>query len=219
MPVRPTHFEFYSADPEATVEFLAKVFGWRAEQWGDQEYWLLDTGEGPGINGAVTRAGDDGPKTVNTCDVEDLDAATVDDVKGFFKTYYAPNNAVLALVGDLDTKATLEKVKKYFGDIPRQEAPKPVDLSEPKMTAERRDKMEDKLARLTLLTIAYKTPPATHADSYALSALGNILGGGESSRLYQKLVKEKEICSSANSFSASRMVSVSQSFERSTWAT
>lgn len=75
MAVRPTHFEFYSADPEATVEFLAKVFGWRAERWGEQEYWLLDTGEGPGINGAVARAGDEGPRTLATCDVEDLDAA------------------------------------------------------------------------------------------------------------------------------------------------
>jgi predicted enzyme related to lactoylglutathione lyase len=73
--VRPTHFEFYSADPEATVDFLAKVFGWRAERWGDQEYWLIETGEGPGINGAVARAGDEGPRTLNTCDVEDLDAA------------------------------------------------------------------------------------------------------------------------------------------------
>ena len=56
----------------------------------------------------------------------DLDAASVEDVKQFFKTYYAPNNAVLALVGDLDTKETLAKVKKYFGAIPRQAAPKPV---------------------------------------------------------------------------------------------
>ncbi len=75
MAVRPTHFEFYSADPEATVEFLAKVFGWKSERWGAQEYWLVDTGDGPGINGAVARAGDEGPRTVNTCDVEDLDAA------------------------------------------------------------------------------------------------------------------------------------------------
>jgi hypothetical protein len=74
--VRPTHFEFYSADPEATVEFLTTVFGWRAQKWEDQEYWLLETGDdGPGINGAVTRAGDEGPRTLNTCDVEDLDAA------------------------------------------------------------------------------------------------------------------------------------------------
>jgi predicted Zn-dependent peptidase len=137
--------------------------------------------------------------------MQDLDAATVDDVKDFFKTYYAPNNAVLALVGDLDPKTTLEKVKKYFGDIPRQEPPKPVDLSEPKMNGERRDKLDDKLARLARLTIVYKTPPGTHPDSSALSALGNILGGGESSRLYQKLVKEKEVCTQANAFSSSRM--------------
>jgi uncharacterized protein len=75
LPVRPTHFEFYSNEPEATVEFLTKAFGWGAERWGDQDYWLLDTGNGPGINGAVVRSGDDGPKTLNTCDVEDLDAA------------------------------------------------------------------------------------------------------------------------------------------------
>ena len=75
MPVRPTHFEFYSNDPAATVEFLTKAFGWGAKRWGDDDYWLLDTGDGPGINGAVARAGDDGPKTLASCDVEDLDAA------------------------------------------------------------------------------------------------------------------------------------------------
>lgn len=75
MPVRPTHFEFYSTDPEATIAFLSTVFGWRVERWGGEEYWLVDTGDGPGINGAVARAGEDGPKTLTTCDVEDLDAA------------------------------------------------------------------------------------------------------------------------------------------------
>lgn len=75
MAVRPTHFEFYSNDPESTVELLQKAFGWRAEKWGDQDYWLLDTGEGPGINGAVARSGDEGPMTLITCDVDDLEAA------------------------------------------------------------------------------------------------------------------------------------------------
>lgn len=75
MAVRPTHFEFYSNDPEATVAFLQKAFGWGIQRWEDQDYWLIDTGAGPGINGAVARSGDDGPKTLNTCDVEDLDAA------------------------------------------------------------------------------------------------------------------------------------------------
>src|SRR5579863_3906504 len=67
--------------------------------------------------------------------MDDLDAASVDDVKQFFKTYYAPNNAVLALVGDLDTKETLAKVKKYFGTIPRQTPPTPVNLAEAPRTA------------------------------------------------------------------------------------
>jgi zinc protease len=137
--------------------------------------------------------------------MEDLNAATVDDVASFFKTYYAPNNAVLSLVGDLDTKATLAKVEKYFGGIPRQPAPKPVDLSEPELKAERRESMTDPLARVPQINMGYRIPPATHADWPALSVLGQILGGGESSRLYQAAVKDKELCTSAGAGSGARM--------------
>ncbi len=135
--------------------------------------------------------------------MEDLDAASVADVKQFFKTYYAPNNAVLALVGDLNTKETLAKVKKYFGGIPRQEAPRPVDLTEPAKDGERSAKIEDKLARLGRLDIAYRIPEAGQPDAIALTVAAQILGGGggfgrgggagNSSRLYQKLVQEKEL--------------------------
>jgi zinc protease len=137
--------------------------------------------------------------------MEDLNAAGVEDVASFFKTYYAPNNAVLALVGDLDTKTTLAKVEKYFGSIPRQPNPKPVDLSEPGIKAERRESMVDPLARLPQIMMGYKIPPATHADYTALSALGQILGGGESSRLYQAIVKEKELCTGTGAGSGARM--------------
>ena len=137
--------------------------------------------------------------------MEDLNAATVDDVASFFKTYYAPNNAVLSLVGDLDTKTTLAKVEKYFGSIPRQPGPKPVDLAEPEMKAERRESMVDPLARLAQINMGYKVPPATHPDFPALSALGQILGGGESSRLYQTVVKEKELCTGTGAGSGARM--------------
>ena len=68
----------------------------------------------------------------------DLDAASVEDVASFFKTYYAPNNAVLAIVGDIDPKATLEKVRKAFGRYPRNPPPPAVDMTEPEQTAERR---------------------------------------------------------------------------------
>ncbi len=139
--------------------------------------------------------------------MEDLDAASVDDVKQFFKTYYAPNNAVLALVGDLDTKETLAKVKKYFGAIPRQDPPKPVDLAEAPKTAERRASFVDPLARLTRLDIAYRIPAASQPDARTLAIAASILGGGgggggrggggggNNSRLYQKLVVEKAVAS------------------------
>jgi zinc protease len=137
--------------------------------------------------------------------MEDLNAATVDDVASFFRTYYAPNNAVVAIVGDVDAKATLAKVEKYFGNIPRQPSPAPVDLSEPEMKAERREALQDRLARLAQIVIGYKIPPATHADWPALSALGQVLGAGESSRLYQRLVKTQELCTNVGSGSAARM--------------
>ena len=137
--------------------------------------------------------------------MEDLNAASVEDVAEFFRTYYAPNNAVIALVGDLDSKAALAKVEKYFGDIPRQDTPKAVDLSEKPRTAERREIMQDNLARVPLLTIGYTTPPATHADNPPLSVLSQILGAGESSRLYQRLVKDLELCASIGSGSGARI--------------
>ena len=137
--------------------------------------------------------------------MEDLNAATVDDVASFFRTYYAPNNATIAIVGDVDTKATQALVEKYFGNIPRQPSPARVDLSEKEMTAERREVMQDPLARVPQLNIGYRIPASTHADWPALSAAGQILGGGESARLYQHVVKDKEICTSIGSGAGSRV--------------
>jgi predicted Zn-dependent peptidase len=133
--------------------------------------------------------------------MDDLDAASVDDVKQFFKTYYAPNNAVLALVGDLNTAETLAKVKKYFGAIPRQTPPKPVDLTEKPMEGERRATLQDPLARLPQIELAYRIPDANSPDTRALGVAASILGGGGrggrggggTSRLYNLLVDEKEI--------------------------
>jgi predicted Zn-dependent peptidase len=123
----------------------------------------------------------------------DLNAASLDDVAQFFKIYYAPNNAVLALVGDFKSAEALAKIKKYFEDIPQQPAPPAVDMAEPAQTAERRTVVEDSFARLPRLDIVYKTVPANTPDFYALDMLGDILFGGPSSRLYQKLVKEKAV--------------------------
>jgi predicted Zn-dependent peptidase len=137
--------------------------------------------------------------------MEDLNAATVDDVAGFFRTYYAPNNAVVAIVGDVDTKATLAKIEQYFGSIARQPEPARVDLSEREMTGERRDTVQDPLARIARLNLGYRIPPAAHADWPALSAAGQILGAGESSRLYQRLVKDQELCSGIGSGAGARV--------------
>jgi predicted Zn-dependent peptidase len=126
----------------------------------------------------------------------DLNAASVDDVKAFFKTYYAPNNAVLAIVGDVDTTQTLAKVRQYFGRIPSQPAPPDVDMAEPRQTAERRQTIEDALARLTRLDIAYKVPPSSSADEEALTVLANVPSSGRSSRLYESIVRERQLASS-----------------------
>lgn len=75
---RITHFEFYSQDPTASVEFFEKALGWSFERWGDQPYWLANAGDSPGgINGAISALADpaEAPHTLNTIDVEDFDAA------------------------------------------------------------------------------------------------------------------------------------------------
>ncbi len=123
----------------------------------------------------------------------DLNAASVQDVAAFFKTYYAPNNAVLVLVGDFEPAEALAKVKKYFGEIPRQPAPPQPDMAEPKQAAERRKTIDDGFAQLPRLDIVYKVPQAETPDWYALDVLGDILVKGRSSRLYEELVEEKEV--------------------------
>lgn len=123
----------------------------------------------------------------------DLNAATIKDVQEFFRIYYAPNNAVLTLVGDFEPAEALVKIKKYFGDIPAQPPPPAPDLSEPKQTAERRKTIEDPFAQVPRIDIAFKIPPGNTPDEYALDVLSTALGSGQSSRLYQSLVKDKEL--------------------------
>jgi predicted Zn-dependent peptidase len=130
----------------------------------------------------------------------DLSAATVEDVAAFFKTYYAPNNAVLSIVGDVDPKATLEKVRKYFESIPSQPAPPPVDMTEPPQTEERRTTIEDALAKLTRLDMVYKTPPSSSPDDDALRVLGTVLSSGRSSRFYENIVRQKQLTANVSAF-------------------
>jgi predicted Zn-dependent peptidase len=126
-------------------------------------------------------------------DLHELEAARVDDVKQFFKSYYAPNNAVLAIVGDVDPKAVKAMVEKYFSDIPLQSVPEHADVSEPRQTAEKRLKEADKLATVPALAFAYHVPDQDSPEYAPVVLLDLVLQGDESSRLYQRLVKEKGI--------------------------
>ena len=132
--------------------------------------------------------------------MEDLNAASVEDVAAFFKMYYAPNNAVLVLVGDFKPADAIAKVRSNFEMITRQPEPPSVDMAEPQQKAERRANVEDQLARAPRVDIAYKAVPGNSADFYALQVLATALQGGQSSRLYQKLVKEKEMLTTVGGF-------------------
>ena len=132
--------------------------------------------------------------------MDDLNAATVDDVAAFFKMYYAPNNAVLTLVGDFNANEAVAKIRAAFESIPRQPNPPAVDMTEPQQKAERRADLEDQLARAARVDIAYKAVPGNSPDFYAMQVLSAALLNGQSSRLYQKLVKEKQIVTNVAGF-------------------
>ncbi len=123
----------------------------------------------------------------------DLNAASLDELKDFFRIYYAPNNAVLALVGDFKKDQALAQIKKYFEGIPPQPAPKRPNMNEPLQTAERQKVIEDGFAQVPRLDIVYKIPAYNDPDYMPLNVLMGILGSGQSSRLYQELVKEKQL--------------------------
>ncbi|GBC77705.1 putative zinc protease [bacterium HR08] len=129
--------------------------------------------------------------------MDDLNAATVEDVREFFETYYVPNNATLVIVGDFDTRQALAWVEQYFGNIPRGKRPIPrVTVKEPPKTREKR-LTERMNVPLPALLAGYYIPEDGHPDSYALKILSRILSAGQSSRLYRKLVYELRLAAAA----------------------
>jgi len=124
--------------------------------------------------------------------MEDLDAATIDDVREFFRVYYAPNNAVLSVVGDFDNNKARELIEKYFSGIPAQTLPPPVDVSENTDVAVKSETYHDPLAPAPAFVLGWKIPARRTPEFYALSLAGTLLFDGDSSRLYQKLVKGDE---------------------------
>jgi predicted Zn-dependent peptidase len=124
-------------------------------------------------------------------DMADLDAATLEDARAFFDTYYAPNNAALVVAGDFDSTAARAWIAKYFADIPARAQPARPDLTEPVQAAEKRDSYTDPLAPRPGLALAWQVPERGTPDHYAFSLLDQILLQGEDSALWQKLVQQR----------------------------
>ena len=122
----------------------------------------------------------------------DLDNAEVEDVQNFFNMYYAPNNAVLAIVGDIDPNKAMKMVEEYFGDIPRGPEVKELAGEEPPHDGERRKTVDDANANVPAIFITFIIPTSTHDDIPAIELLSSVLTEGESSRMYKRLVKEEE---------------------------
>ncbi|MGB5211224.1 MAG: pitrilysin family protein [Gammaproteobacteria bacterium] len=124
-------------------------------------------------------------------DMEDLDAATLETVKEFHDVYYAPNNAVIVVTGDVDPDQVFAMVEKYFAGFEARPQPTPPDLSEPKQTAEKRASFVDPLAPQPALAFAYHMPERGTPEYYAMGMIDEILLNGQDSRLYRRLVAEK----------------------------
>lgn len=130
---------------------------------------------------------------------EDLAAATLDDVKGFFRTWYAPNNATLAIVGDFDKAEVKAKVEKYFGSIPRGEEPPPTNVVTPPIPAEKRLALTDEVEQAKVY-FGWITPNSFQPGDAELQLGAAILANGKSSRMYRTLVLEKQIATDVTVF-------------------
>jgi predicted Zn-dependent peptidase len=129
-------------------------------------------------------------------DLAELEAATLEDVQKFFQTYYAPNNAVLVVVGDTTPADVRKMAEQHFGSIPRQTLPPPADVSEPAQKESKHFAREDKLARTPALAIGWHLPERMTKDFFALSVLDPLIVGDESARLYQRLVRQDRLAMS-----------------------
>jgi predicted Zn-dependent peptidase len=126
-------------------------------------------------------------------DLKDIDAATLTDVQDFFKTYYAPNNAALTVVGDFSPVEAKQWVETYFAAIPSHEQPASADLTEPRQEKEKKVTQQDKLATRPALAFAYHMPDRNTPEYYAMGLLDEILLQGDDSLLRQELVQKRAL--------------------------
>jgi zinc protease len=124
-------------------------------------------------------------------DLKDIESAQLAEVQSFFKTYYAPNNAALAVVGDFEPAQAKQWIEKYFAGIKSQNVPPIPDLTEPKQEKEKRAGKIDALAQRPALAVAYHMPERNTPEYYAMGLLNEILLDGDDSLLHQELVQKK----------------------------
>ncbi|MGB7844183.1 MAG: pitrilysin family protein [Candidatus Acidiferrum sp.] len=124
-------------------------------------------------------------------DLTDIDAAKLDEVKKFFNTYYAPNNAVLVIVGDIDSAEAKKFVEKYFASIKPSQLPPQPDLTEPRQEAEKRVTKKDPLAPRPAIAIGYHMPERNTPEYYAMGLIEQMLVEGDDSLLHKELVQKR----------------------------
>jgi zinc protease len=137
--------------------------------------------------------------------MEDLDAASLNDVKEWFKTYYTPSNAVVVVAGNIDVATAKEKVERYFGDIPPGPPIAYQQVWVSKMSGEHREAVQDRVPLARLYKI-WNIPPFGSADTTYLSLAAAVLTSGKSSRLYKRLVFDDQIAASVSSYADSREI-------------
>jgi zinc protease len=142
--------------------------------------------------------------------MEDLTAASYDDVVQFFKQYYAPSNASLVVAGDLDTAATRRMIEKWFGDVKPGPAPEPMSIPGVALTAVQKKTITDRV-QLPRLYLAWITPRHFEPGDAALDMVAAVLAGGKNARLYKRLVYDMQIAQDVSAFQASQ--SLSSSFQ------
>jgi len=131
-------------------------------------------------------------------DLKDIEAAKIEDVDKFFKTYYIPSNAALAIVGDFDSAQAKAWVQKYFAGIPSPAQPKLPDLTEPRQEKEKRASKEDTQAKRPALAIAYHMPDRNTPEYWAMGIIDQLLLQGDDSEFYKELVKKQKLTAGVN---------------------
>jgi len=126
-------------------------------------------------------------------EMEDLDAATLEEFIEFFEKFYGPNNATLVVAGDIDKDEVKTMIQNYFGPIPRGPEVVQPNIKEDPITKEIRAEWYDPNIQIPMIIQAYRTPAMTERDAYVLNMISTILSDGKSSRLYKKLVDEEKL--------------------------